>query len=235
MRIALLDESLDFPNADTALDEPNGLLAAGGDLSVERLLAAYRNGIFPWYSDGEPLLWWSPSPRAVLTPATIHLSKSAFKAFNRSGWQVSASLAFNKVIQSCSELRQYAEGTWITDEMIAAYNALHRAGYAQSIEVWQANRLVGGLYGVHIGGVFFGESMFSRQSNASKAAVLMLKHQCTELGIELIDCQMESPHLARLGANTLARTDFIKKLKLLLDGKPHKKWYAERTDILNLM
>lgn len=194
-----------FPDTDFALDEPNGLLAAGGDLSPERLLCAYRKGIFPWFSDGQPILWWSPNPRAVLYPEAFHVSRSLKRVLHRGVFQVTQDFAFSKVIRLCGGPRAVQDGTWITAEMIAAYTHLHRLGHAHSIECWREGRLVGGLYGVAIGSVFFGESMFSIESNASKVALAALCDQ----SYAIIDCQLPSDHLMRLGAVKTSRKAFL--------------------------
>jgi len=197
-----------FPRVEQALDEPNGLLAVGGDLKPERLLAAYRRGIFPWYSRGQPILWWSPDPRTVLFPDALHVSRSLRKRLRQGRYALSVDTAFAQVIKGCAAPRARQPGTWITPEMELAYCRLHALGRARSIECWAAGELVGGLYGVALGRVFFGESMFSRRSDASKVA---LAHLCT-LGYALIDCQLPSAHLARLGAVTLPRRRFLRLL-----------------------
>ena len=194
-----------FPDPRFALDEPNGLLAAGGDLGPERLLCAYRRGIFPWFSEGQPILWWSPDPRAVLWPETLHVSRSLRRTQRRAQFTVSTDTAFDRVVRECAAPRPGRESTWITPGMAAAYGRLHRAGHAHSIECWREDDLAGGLYGVAIGRVFFGESMFSRAADASKIA---LAHLCT-LGFGLIDCQIPNAHLARLGAVEMSRRRFL--------------------------
>lgn len=204
----LRPDRFDFPPPEYALDDPNGLLAAGGDLSPGRLLAAYRLGIFPWYEEGQPILWWSPHPRTVLFPAEIHVSRSLRKVLRRRVFSVTADRCFGKVIDACAEPRPGAQGTWITAAMRAAYCRLHEMGHAHSIEVWQQGRLVGGLYGVALGRVFFGESMFSRVSNASKVALVYLCRQLQSWGFELIDCQVETEHLLSMGARSISRAEF---------------------------
>ncbi len=199
-----------FPDPSLALDVPNGLLAAGGDLGPERLLYAYRRGIFPWFGERQPILWWSPDPRAVLWPADLHVSRSLRRTQRRATFAVSTDTAFDRVVHECAAPRPGRESTWITPEMAAAYGRLHHAGYAHSIECWHGSGLAGGLYGIAIGRVFFGESMFSRAPDASKIA---LAHLCT-LGFELIDCQVPNAHLARLGAVEVSRRRFL----ALLDG-----------------
>lgn len=235
MRLPLLDfDSNDFPDIKDALDEPNGLLAVGGDLSVERLTAAYRRGIFPWFNPDEPILWWAPAPRSVLFPNEIHISKSTKKAIKRSNWHVSIDTQFHSVIQSCSQTRK-DEGTWICNSMIAAYNEMYHAGMAHSFEVWDQEELVGGLYGIQVGKVFFGESMFSRQSNASKTAVLLLKQTALKHGIELIDCQLQSDHLDTLGAVELNREKFRGLLNKLCPEPANTLWRTLLTPAQSLL
>ncbi len=200
-----------FPNPELALSEPNGLLAIGGDLSSERLLAAYRQGIFPWF-DEEPILWWSPDPRTILTVDSVHISTSLKKAIRQNDFEVRADENFTQVIQACAAPRKDANGTWITKEMQNAYIRLHELGYAHSIEVYSQETLVGGIYGISLGRLFFGESMFSRKTNASKIALVYLAEQLKQWNFEFIDCQMWSPHLASLGATTITRKVFLEKL-----------------------
>jgi leucyl/phenylalanyl-tRNA---protein transferase len=197
-----------FPPAEQALEEPAGLLAAGGDLSPQRLIAAYRQGIFPWYSPGQPVLWWSPDPRAVLFPEEFRLTRSLAKTLRNGGFEASLDRDFAAVIDGCAAPRPASPGTWITCEMRAAYLELHRLQHAHSIEIWRAGVLVGGLYGVRLGGVFFGESMFSRARDASKAALAHLVAACRRNGLAVIDCQLPSRHLASLGARTIPRLQF---------------------------
>lgn len=199
------------------MKHPNGLLAAGGDLSVPSLLGAYRSGIFPWFSEGEPILWWSPDPRMVLFPAELKISRSLDKTLRKGRFRFTADSAFVRVIEACSAPRPGQSGTWITREMIDAYRALHEAGFAHSIESWLDDELVGGLYGVAIGRVFFGESMFSRSSDASKVALVALVRQLSRWQFGLIDCQMKTSHLASFGAREIARTDFARRLAELVD------------------
>jgi leucyl/phenylalanyl-tRNA--protein transferase len=205
-----------FPPVESALTEPNGLLAAGGDLSPARLLAAYRQGIFPWYSAGEPILWWSPDPRMVLFPAELKISRSLAKALRNKPYEVTLDTAFGKVMAACAgTVRDGQNGTWITAEMQAAYGRLHELGYAHSVEVWMEGKLVGGLYGMALGQAFYGESMFSWQTDASKFA---LAHLCIHLqrrGFGIIDCQMETAHLASLGARPIPRSEFAALLRRL--------------------
>ena len=200
-----------FPDTLLALDEPNGLLAAGGQLSVEWLVAAYHRGIFPWFSDNEPILWWTPAPRTILLPANFHVSKSLKKLIRQQKYQISQNRSFEAVIRCCAESRQDQAGTWIVEPMVDAYIAMHEAGLAHSIECWDANdELVGGLYGVSIGRIFFGESMFSRASNASK---LCLNTLIESQKYDLVDCQMTTDHLMSLGAIEVDRGQFEIMLK----------------------
>jgi leucyl/phenylalanyl-tRNA--protein transferase len=198
-----------FPPAAEAPKELGGLLAAGGDLAPARLIAAYERGIFPWYSEGQPVLWWSPDPRAVLFPDEFHVSRSLRKRIRTSGFQTRLDTDFTAVIRGCSAPRAAGDGTWLTPEMIAAYTRLHRLGYAHSIETWQGAGLVGGLYGVHLGRVFFGESMFSQEPDASKIALAQLIEECRARDIVLIDCQIASPHLQSLGSRSIPRGQFL--------------------------
>ena len=193
-----------FPDIESALVEPNGLLAIGGDLSPERLLCAYRQGIFPWYSEGQPILWWSPDPRVVLFPSRLKISKSLHKLLKQNPFEITLDRDFAAVVEGCAGPRPDQDGTWINSAMIEAYLRLHRLGHAHSVECWREGSLAGGLYGVAVGGVFFGESMFSAVSNASKVA---LAHLCG-VGFELIDCQIPNAHLHRLGAELVPRKAF---------------------------
>jgi len=204
------DETTPFPDCDWALDEPNGLLAFGAQLTPKRLLMAYRNGVFPWYNPGEPILWWSPDPRCVLWPEQLHISRSLRKFLKKKPFEIRKNSAFAEVMQACSEPRADEPGTWISEEMKAAYSEMHRLGYAHSIECWLDGKLVGGLYGMQLGSIFFGESMFSRVANASKVALVDLaqNHQ-----LSLIDGQVSSPHLHTLGAITLPRRRFLAHLE----------------------
>lgn len=203
-----------FPDTRHALDDPNGLLAIGSDLRPATLLRAYRAGIFPWFSDDQPILWWSPSPRLILAPGDFHYSTSLRKLLRRDRFRFSIDQAFTKVVQACALVpRDGQAGTWITDDMRVAYAQLHRLGHAHSIEVWHADELVGGLYGIHIGRMFFGESMFSLSANASKAALALLCLLQPAHGIDLIDCQMETSHLMSLGAHSVPRARFEQALR----------------------
>ena len=206
-----------FPPLEAASSEPDGLLAAGGDLTVERLLYAYRSGIFPWYDDGQPLLWWSPDPRCVLCPGDLHVSRRLRRTLRQSGATVCFNHDFGQVIQACAAPRASQQGTWITADMIAAFEQLHKEGWAHSIEVWENGELSGGLYGLAIGRVFFGESMFSREPNASKIALLALARYLQDGQFELLDCQIISSHLLSLGATLIPRTEFASALARLCD------------------
>jgi leucyl/phenylalanyl-tRNA--protein transferase len=209
-----------FPPLEQALDEPAGLLAAGGDLSPQRLLAAYQRGIFPWYSPGQPVLWWSPDPRAVLFPEEFNCSRSLSKTIRNGGFEVVVDRHFAATIDGCAAPRAHAQGPWITTEMRNAYLHLHRLGQAHSVETWHGGKLVGGLYGVRLGGVFFGESMFSRQRDASKVALAHLVSLCQRNDIAVIDCQMPSPHLASLGSRTVPRSQFQGLLREHISVEP---------------
>jgi leucyl/phenylalanyl-tRNA--protein transferase len=197
-----------FPPLDQALDDPEGLLAAGGDLAPARLLAAYRRGIFPWYSAGQPVLWWSPNPREILMPAEFKCSRSLSKSMRNRGFEIAFDRDFVAVVHACAARREHSAGTWITPEMHAAYAELHARGHAHSVEVRLAGELVGGLYGVQIGSIFFGESMFSRESDASKAALARLVERGLVAGLTLIDCQLPTPHLRSLGSRPMNRGEF---------------------------
>lgn len=270
--IPWLTDELSFPAVSGALSTPNGLLAAGGDLSAARLLQAYRQGIFPWFSRDEPILWWSPDPRMVLIPEEFKISRSLSKVLRGGVFEIRCDTAFTEVMRACAAPRDGHQDTWIDEHMIAAYHALHRLGYAHSVEVWMAKEcvqlhskdrarrrrahdadsaisaagservsqqsladgmeLVGGLYGVCIGRMFYGESMFSQVSNASKVALAHLSKQLarwqfgtsTELSTGMIDCQMHTPHLASLGAHTMPRMEFIAKLQELVNYPPITHW-----------
>lgn len=218
--------SLQFPALNTALAEPNGLLAAGGDLSSARLLAAYRHGCFPWYQDDQPLLWWSPDPRTVLLPEQLHVSRSLRKVLRQDQFSVTFDRNFSEVIRACAEPRHDDDGTWITEDMQAAYLELHQQGHAHCVEVWQDDRLVGGLYGIAIGQLFFGESMFSRVSNASKVGFVALVTALKNAGFVLIDCQMPTDHLISLGAHSIPRQSFADYLHCYLDMPNSMQWSA---------
>ncbi|MEE4291234.1 MAG: leucyl/phenylalanyl-tRNA--protein transferase [Cycloclasticus sp.] len=222
------DDTEPFPALNSALKEPDGLLAAGGSLSPQRLLSAYRCGIFPWFENGQPILWWSPNPRMVLKPKDVHISRSLKKVINNNQYSCTFDKAFSDVILACSATREGQNGTWITASMIHAYETLFTLGHAHSIEVWSADKLVGGLYGIAIGQVFFGESMFSLQSNASKVGFAYLCRQLNEWNYQLIDCQVHSKHLQSLGATTISRGDFAQQLDLYcLQNTSKKAWVAD--------
>ncbi len=215
-RVACIDDDCDFPPLNHALKEPNGLIAIGGDLSLPRLLNAYQHGIFPWFSEGEPILWWSPNPRMVLFPDELKISNSLKKTLKNKPFEVRFNTAFRQVISACSHTpRADQPGTWITQGIIDAYCALHDAGYAISAECWQNNVLVGGCYGVKIGKMFYGESMFHHVTDASKVAFVHLVQQLKSQGVGLIDCQMKTAHLARFGAKEIPRDAFFEHLTVL--------------------
>jgi leucyl/phenylalanyl-tRNA--protein transferase len=215
--VAALENDDPFPPLSTALEQPNGLLAIGGDLSVERLLSAYQRGIFPWFSPGDPILWWSPHPRMVMFPDELHISRSLQKRFKKTDYEIRCNSAFRQVMKACATVpRDGQAGTWIVPEMIEAYCELHRMGYAHSVEVWQGEALVGGLYGVALGRVFFAESMFHLVTDASKIALIYLVRQLQVLGFGMMDCQMHTPHLASLGAREITRDAFSLKLAELI-------------------
>lgn len=224
MPIYRLSDKLIFPSPDLAEDE--GLLAVGGDLSKKRLLLAYSMGIFPWYSEGYPILWWSPDPRLILKPEELKISRSLRQVIKKNIYSVTFDTAFNEVIQSCADVRRDKDtGTWITGEMIEAYIRLHDSGYAHSAECWSEGELVGGLYGVALGDVFFGESMFSRKSNASKVAFVKLVQQLIKWRFKLIDCQVTTRHLISLGAREVPRSEFMVILKHALERPTRQgKW-----------
>ena len=206
-----------FPPVTRALKAPNGLLAAGADLSVARLVEAYRRGIFPWFSEGQPILWWSPDPRMVLFPPELKISRSLGKRLRRRDYEVRADTSFGTVMRACAAPRDGRLETWITPEMIAAYEVLHRAGLAHSVETWIRGELAGGLYGVAVGRAFFGESMFARATDASKIALVHLARQLGRWHYGMIDCQMATAHLARLGAREIPRAEFMRKLAELVN------------------
>ena len=215
-----------FPPVEKALEEPNGLLCAGADLSPARLLDAYRHGIFPWYSRGEPLLWWSPDPRMVLHCDELKVSRSLAKSGRNKGYEVRIDSAFAEVLKGCATR---AEGTWLGPDMRGAYLALHRAGHAHSFETWLGGKLVGGLYGVAIGRMFYGESMFSRANDASKVALVALVRELKARGFPLIDCQMNTPLLASLGAREIPRGDFLRALSALVNYAGTKEMWSVST------
>ncbi|WP_299794285.1 leucyl/phenylalanyl-tRNA--protein transferase [uncultured Shewanella sp.] len=207
-----------FPSPEYALTDPNGLLAIGGDLHPTRLLNAYYEGIFPWFNADDPILWWSPDPRAVFVPGSMKTSRSLIKHLKKQDWTFSINRAFKQVVMGCAAPRAAQDGTWITEDIQAAYLQLHKQGHAHSLEVWDGDTLIGGLYGLAIGQVFCGESMFHTQTNASKAAMLVLHQHLLKQGFKLIDAQVINPHLESLGATALKRRDFINLLKRFRDG-----------------
>ncbi len=226
--IPWLDRNAAFPPLSRALTEPNGLLAAGGELSADRLIEAYKNGIFPWYSDDQPLLWWSPDPRMVLVPGEVNISRSLGKRLRRGDFEIRIDSAFERVMRACAAPRVSRNGgqagTWITDEMVAAYTELHRRGLAHSVETWINNELAGGLYGVALGRMFYGESMFTRATDASKIALAHLAKQLARWQFGLIDCQMQTAHLASLGAREIPRAEFIRQLTVLVNCERPPHW-----------
>ncbi len=209
-----------FPPVETALAEPNGLLAAGDELSAERLLEAYQQGIFPWFNADQPVLWWSPDPRMVLLPAELRVARSLAKVLRNRVYEVRADSAFRTVMQACAEPRNHQNGTWISPAMIEAYHALHQRGIAHSIETWIDGELAGGLYGVAIGRMFYGESMFTRVTDASKIALVHLVRQLERWGFGMIDCQMHTAHLGRMGGREIPRAAFMRKLGDLVNYPP---------------
>ena len=223
--IPWLDGAAPFPPVESALRRPNGLLCAGGDLSPQRLLEAYRHGIFPWFSEGEPILWWSPDPRMVLFPAELKLSRSLAKTLRRGQYEVRLDTAFPAVIHECSLPRPGQDGTWITAQMQQAYVRLHELGHAHSVEAWIGGELAGGLYGMAIGRAFYGESMFSRVSDASKIALAHLARYLERRGFAVIDCQMKTAHLASLGAREIRRSELLRGLDTWTSAGPAPgKW-----------
>ena len=228
MPIFRLPEEIIFP--DSQLAEPDGLLAVGGDLVPARILAAYQRGIFPWYSEGEPILWWSPAPRLVLFPENFHLPKRLARTIRKNIFDVRADTAFAQVIAACASIRQAAgEGTWITEEMRNAYISLHELGFAHSLESWYEGELVGGLYGVCLDRVFFGESMFSSRNDASKVALAALIHNAEHQNIRAVDCQMTTAHLLRFGSREISREEFDELLEQFIQRiMPQKPWRLVR-------
>lgn len=219
------EQNLEFPATEQALSYPNGLLAVGGDLSASRLINAYRQGIFPWYEDPQPIMWWSPDPRSVLFPVELHVSRSLRKQMRSSDFRVSTDTAFHRVVTQCASPRSTEAGTWITNAMGRAYMELHRSGYAHSVEVWDSReQLVGGLYGVAMGAVFFGESMFSRAPNASKIALVATVQLLIDGGYKVIDCQVESDHLNSLGARNIPRQEFEQYLSASAREEAQGAW-----------
>lgn len=215
--ISWLEKNAPFPPVERALARPNGLLAAGADLTPARLIEAYRHGIFPWYSDGEPILWWSPDPRMVLFTDELKVSRSLAKSARNKSYEVRFDTAFAAVMDACAEPRVGQDGTWITADMRSAYLRLHRLGHAHSVETWRDGELRGGLYGVAIGRMFFGESMFARATDASKVALVALVRELRGRGFPLIDCQMVTRHLASLGARAIPRSEFLRRVEALVN------------------
>ncbi|HLW04781.1 MAG TPA: leucyl/phenylalanyl-tRNA--protein transferase [Azoarcus sp.] len=216
-----------FPPVSTALDDPSGLLAAGGELTSDWLLAAYRRGIFPWYSEGQPLLWWSPDPRLVLYPGEVRVSRSLRRVLQKRVFEIRLDTAFDAVLAACAAPRPGASGTWITDEMQRAYSMMHQLGYAHSVEAWRDGELVGGLYGLALGKVFFGESMFSRVSDASKVCLVHLARFLEARNFGMIDCQMTTAHLLSLGAREIPRSEFCVHLEQWVGDAPEPgRWPA---------
>jgi leucyl/phenylalanyl-tRNA---protein transferase len=214
-----------FPPVEEALQEPNGLLCVGGDLSVERLLEAYRRGIFPWFSAGQPILWWSPDPRTVLYPGEFKISRSLGKTLRNRGFRTTVDQAFEQVMERCADPTLRPEGTWISPQMHAAYRRLHELDYAHSFETWEGDQLVGGLYGVALGRVFFGESMFSVARDASKVALHALVQASLAQNVRLIDCQVDSEHLRSLGARSVPRREFMRELAIATrESSPGASW-----------
>lgn len=219
-----------FPPLARALAEPNGLLAAGADLSTERLINAYSNGIFPWFSDGEPLLWWSPDPRMVLIPGELKISRSLGKRLHKHDYEIRVDSAFSEVMRACAAPRASQGGTWITRDMLHAYTQLHQRGLAHSVETWIDGELAGGLYGVSLGRMFYGESMFTRVTDASKIALAHLARQLERWQFGPIDCQMKTAHLTSLGAREIPRAAFVRELKVLVNREPPPSWQFD-TDL----
>ncbi len=238
----LHDTDLAFPPVDCALTEPNGLLALGGDLQAKRLINAYSQGIFPWFSEGDPLMWWSPNPRAVIKLSDLRINRTLRKVLNKSPYKVTLNTAFEEVITQCADAPFRDDGTWILPEMEAAYISLHELGYAHSIEVWQTNNtdalnpkqeLVGGLYGVAINGFFSGESMFYTQANASKFALVALTKLLSSIDVEFIDCQLLNPFLADMGAIEISRENFIKSKQTAINIEVATNFWQARELCLN--
>jgi leucyl/phenylalanyl-tRNA--protein transferase len=225
--IPLLGPTEPFPSVDRALDEPNGLLAAGGGLSIPRLIEAYSRGVFPWFSEGDPVLWWCPDPRMVLPTNAVHVSRSLRRRLRRQDYAVTFDRAFSDVLRACAAPRRHEVGTWLLPPMIRAYERLHGAGAAHSIEIWMNGELAGGLYGVSLGRMFFGESMFTRQTDASKMAIVLLAAQLARWKVPLIDCQMRTEHLATLGAVEIPRRDFVRTVEQLIMMPPISTWQLD--------
>lgn len=232
-QLTALSNNITFPNPETALDDPDGLLAIGGDLLPERLINAYQHAIFPWFSEGEPILWWSPAERAIIDPQEVHISKSMAKFMRQTSLTISINKAFANVVDACSQPRQTQSETWISPDIKQAYQRLHQLGYAHSIEVWSETELVGGLYGVSIGSVFCGESMFHHKTNASKLAFIALCKHFGKNGGQLIDCQMMTPHLESLGVKANIRSHFLTQLAKHKENKLNENVWQQQTIELN--
>lgn len=229
--IPWVESAAGFPDAGRALKDPNGLLCAGANLEPATIIAAYARGIFPWFSDGQPILWWSPDPRMVLFPEELKVSKSLGKKVRSQKFEIRYDTAFADVIAGCAAPREPGGGTWIVPAMQQAYIGLHRLGFAHSVESWHQGQLAGGLYGIALGRMFFGESMFTRMTDASKVALVALVEKLVRDGFELIDCQQETRHLASFGARPIPRADFVRRLKVLINSDtsasglgPHSNW-----------
>lgn len=226
--VPFLGDNDPLPPPESARREPNGLLAAGGGLSVPRLVDAYARGVFPWFSDGDPVLWWCPNPRLILPTDAVHVSRSLARRLARRDYRVTLDTAFGAVMRACAEPRADDHGTWITAEMLTAYEALHTHGFAHSLEVWQGDVLVGGIYGVAVGTGFFGESMFSRVPDGSKIAIVWLAAQLARWGVPFIDCQVRSDHLVRMGAIEVPRREFLRRLPPLVAAPDPPNWRLDR-------
>jgi leucyl/phenylalanyl-tRNA--protein transferase len=234
--LPFLTKECPFPPVETALHEPDGLLCAGGDLSTSRLVSAYSNGIFPWYSEGEPILWWSPNPRTIFEIENYTPSRSLCRFAKKSKWRITLNNAFEEVIEACAEPRADLNGTWITKDIVESYINLHKKGYAHSIEVWQDSILVGGIYGVAIGKLFCGESMFSRESQASKIAISCLIKYLDGFDFPILDAQIKNPHLTSLGSKQIERIDFIRIVNQQITLKNDKKiWQPKALNMKNLV
>lgn len=228
----LSEDDLTFPSPHLALTEPNGLLAIAGDLSPQRLINAYRDGIFPWYSEGDAIMWWSPDPRAIISIDQLNINKTLKKVIKKQPYRITLNNAFEEVIGFCADAPFRSEATWIVDDMEAAYIQLHQLGYAHSIEVWDGNELVGGLYGIAINGFFSGESMFYSKSNASKLALVAIAQHLRSIGITIIDCQLTNPFLESMGCIEIKRSDFIDiKAVQLTTPVPEDFWLPKRLNL----
>lgn len=223
-----------FPAVNTALTDPDGLLAFGGDLSPQRLITAYQQGIFPWFEQDQPILWWSPSQRMVIKPGTMHISRSLKKSLRRNPVRFTLNQAFEQVVEACAQPRDYSQDTWINARMQRAYTKLHELGYAHSVEVWQDEMLIGGLYGLSIGKIFCGESMFHLRTDASKFAFIALQQHLINIDYQLIDCQLHNPHLASLGAVEVPREHFLKVLQQNAEITPNSEHWHKQSLTINL-